>query len=68
MNGLTNIITKIKEQSDAQCLAITASAKEKADLILENARLEAEKYLSKQREILKANETISWKRYCKTFL
>ena len=56
MDGLTNIITKINLQNDEQCQAVINCAAEKAQEIVESAKAEAEKYLNKQREILKTKE------------
>lgn len=52
MDGLTNIITKINEQSDAQCEAVINLAKDKANNILEKAKSEAEQYLNDNKEAL----------------
>ncbi len=41
MDGLTNIIAKIHEQNDAECQNVLASAKEKAEKILADAKIEA---------------------------
>ena len=43
MDGLTNIIAKINEQTDIECSDILALAKEKADEIVAKAKEDAEK-------------------------
>ena len=47
MDGLTNIIAKIHEQSEAECKGVLEAAEEKAAKILADAKNEAENLVSK---------------------
>lgn len=58
MDGLTNIIAKIGEQNDVDCASVLESAKNKAQAILEEARVSAEKVTNDYKAEIKAKADV----------